>query len=151
MADNFVKALKIGDKSFGVLPPWEWFGLTQNYMLALLSRDEYTPVLKKQPASTDTIYTDPASGNPAGFHPGQCVIYPDSEVEDGYGLSIAKQVITDDQGVPTKVFWFHATDVEKKVNKLSETIIQLHDGVFGTGLWINEYLWQLDAVWDNGN
>lgn len=26
-----------------------------------------------------------------------------------------------------------------------------HDGVIGTGLWINEYPWQQDAVWDNGN
>lgn len=152
MADNnFLKTLKFGDKSYPILPPWEYFNMTQNYMATLLSRDEYTPVLKKQPASTDTTYTDPGSGNLAGFHAGQCVIYPDAEVEDGWGLSIAKQVTINDQGVPTKVFWYHATDVEKRVRNLEETYLQTHKGVFGTGVWINEYLWQADAVWDNGN
>ncbi len=153
MADtttNILQALKINNKCFNIQTCWEQLGLTKNYMLALLSRDEYTPVATRQPTATDTLYTDPASGNPAGFHPGQCVIYPDNEVPDGWGLSIAKHVVINNQGVPTKVFWYHATDVEKRLSKMEEIYLITHQGVFGTGLWINEYPWQLDAVWDNG-
>ena len=98
-----------------------------------------------------TLYTDPVSGNPAGFHPGQCVIYPDSDIPDGWGLSIAKNVTTTPQGVPIKISWYHATDVEKRLTRLEEKMTITHDGVIGTGLWINEYPWQQDAVWDNGN
>lgn len=48
MADNDVfKTLKIGGKSFGVKPCWEQLGITKDYMLALLNRDEYTPVATK--------------------------------------------------------------------------------------------------------
>ena len=153
MADtntNILKTLNLEGQSFYIQNCWEQFGLTKEYMLALLSRDEYTPVATRQPTETDTLYTDPASGNLAGFHSGQCVIYPDDEMSDGWGLSIAKFVVTNTQGVPTKVFWHHATDIEKRLSKLEETYLITHQGVFGTGLWINEYPWQLDAVWDNG-
>lgn len=119
-------------------------------MLALLSRDEYTPVATQQPTSTDTLYTDPVSGNPAGFHAGQCVIYPDAEIEDGWGLSIAKHVIFNEQGVPAKVLWYHATDVEKCIKNIEKKITIIHDGIFGTGLWFNEYPWQSEVVWNNG-
>ncbi len=152
MADttNTVKSLNINGKHFDMQSCWEQLGLTKLYMLALLSRDEYAPVATQQPSETSTLYTDPVSGNLAGFHPGQCVIYPDSEISDGWGLSIAKKVTLNDQGVPVKVDWFHATDMEKRINNLEEKIIIIHDGVIGTGLWINEYPWQQDAVWDNG-
>lgn len=152
MADtNILKTLNIGGKNYVIQPCWEQFGLKKDYMLALLSRDEYTPVATKQPKETDTLYTDPASGNPAGFHAGQCVIYPDNEIPDGWGLSIAKKVTVNANGVPTKVIWHHATDLEKRVAKLEESLLIIHYGVIGTGLWINEYPWQADAVWDNGN
>lgn len=153
MADtntNVLKTLILDGKSFCIQDCWKQLGLTKDYMLALLSRDEYTPVATRQPTETDALYTDPVSGNPAGFHSGQCVIYPDNEVPDGWGLSIAKYVVTNAQGIPTKVFWFHATDIEKRIGKLEENYLIIHQGVFGTGLWINEYPWQLDAVWDNG-
>lgn len=152
MADTtkILQALKIAGQKFNIQSCWEQFGLTKDYMLALLSRDEFTPVATRQPTETDTLYTDPASGNPAGFHAGQCVIYPDSQVPDGWGLSIAKKVVLNAQGVPTKIAWFHATDMEKRISSLEEKFIITHDGVIGTGLWINEYPWQQDAVWDNG-
>lgn len=151
MADIQVfKTLNIGGKKFSVEPCWEQLGLTQAYMLTLLSRDEYTPVATKQPTSTDVLYTDPGSGGLAGFHPGQCVIYPDAEMPDGWGLSIAKYVVNNAQGIPTRVVWFHATDMEKRIMKLEERITTIHQGCLGTGLWVNEYPWQADAVWDNG-
>ena len=153
MADtntNILQTLKIDGKHFSIAC-WEQLGLTKEYMIALLSRDEYTPVANQQPTDAHTLYTDPVSGNPAGFHPGQCVIYPDSDIPDGWGLSIAKNVTTTPQGVPIKISWYHATDVEKRLTRLEEKMTITHDGVIGTGLWINEYPWQQDAVWDNGN
>lgn len=133
-----------------IQPCWDQLGLTQGYMLALLSRDEYTPVATQKPAATDTLYTDPTSGNLAGFHAGQCVVYPDSEMPDGWGLSIAKHVTVNEEGVPTHIDWFHATDLEKNMAAMQQRFIEKYDGVIGTGVWINEYLWQLDAVWNNG-
>lgn len=151
MANNNVfNTLNIDGKSFGVKPCWEQLGITRDYMIALLNRDEYTPIATKQPSDTDTLYTDPASGNPAGFHSGQCVIYPDAGVPDGWGLSIAKHVLYDDQGIPTKVFWYHATDIEKRIVSLEENVTTTFYGCFGTGLWVNEFPWQDDAVWSNG-
>lgn len=151
MADaNTLQTLNINGKRFDIKPSWEQLGLTKEYMIALLSRDEYTPVVDRQPTSNDTLYTDPVSKNPAGFHQGQCVVYPDEEVEDGWGLSIAKYVTTTPEGIPTKVLWHHATDMEKRIRKIEEKIIIIHDGTFGTGLWVNTYPWQNDAVWDNG-
>ena len=91
--NNVLQTLKIDDNYFSIKTCWEQLGLTQQYMLTLLSRDEYTPVANTQPSSTDTLYTDPVSGNLAGFHAGQCVIYPDTDVQDGWGLSIAKHVL----------------------------------------------------------
>lgn len=151
MADsNIFQTINIGGKDFGIKPCWEQLGITKSYMLALLTRDEYTPIANIQPSSTDTLYTDPASGNLAGFHAGQCVIYPDTDVPDGWGLSIAKHVIYNDQGIPTKVLWHHATDVEKRIASLEEKVTKTFDGCFGTGLWVDDYPWQNDAVWNNG-
>ena len=152
MADTSKKfqTLKIAGQDFSIQSCWEQLGLTKTYMLALLSRDEYTPVATQQPTETDTLYTDPASGNLAGFQAGQCVIYPDNQVPDGWGLSIAKNVVLNAQGIPTKIAWFHATEMEKRLSNLEEKFIITHYGVIGTGLWINEYPWQQDAVWDNG-
>lgn len=151
MADtNILQTLNIGGNNYGFKTCWEQFGLTKEYMLALLGRDEYTPVATRQPSDTDTLYTDPASGNPAGFHAGQCVIYPDAGVPDGWGLSVAKYVLYDGQGVPTKIFWYHATDIEKRLSFLEEKVTRIYQGCIGTGLWVNEFPWQSDAVWDNG-
>lgn len=155
MADNnILRTFKIDGKTFNVNPCWNELGLTKNYMLALLSRDEYTPVAKAQPESTDTLYTDPDSGNPAGFHAGQCVVYPDSEAEGGLGLSIAKSVTLDSQGIPTSVQWYHATDVEKRLaeaeRKLAVIIDYFSNGVFGNGEWINQFPWQGSVAWNNG-
>ena len=151
MADiKTIKTIEVNGVKFQVKPCWEQLGLTQEYMIALLSRDEYTPVATKQPTSTDVMYTDPVSGNPAGFHSGQCVIYPDSSASDGWGLSIAKYVVYGSDGIPTSVAWYHATDVEKRVAALEENITIIHKGCLGTGVWINDYPWQADAVWDNG-
>lgn len=147
---NVLQILKIGDDDFYVKTCWEQLNLTQQYMLTLLSRDEYTPIADMQPTSTDTLYTDPASGNLAGFHAGQCVVYPDADVQDGWGLSIAKHVLYDDQGIPTKIFWYHATDIEKRIASLEENVTKTFYGCLGTGLWVNEFLWQNDAVWSNG-
>lgn len=116
-----INKINIGGKVFDI-SAWGQFGMTPEYFLALLSRDEFTPVAEKKPTEKDTLYTDPDSGNPAGFHSGQCVIYPDKDVEDGWGLSIAKKVETDAQGIPTKVYWFHATDLEKDVKYLKSQI-----------------------------
>lgn len=148
---NILQTININGEHFAIKPCWEQLGLTKEYMLALLSRDEYTPVATRQPTNTDTLYTDPVSGNPAGFHQGQCVVYPDKGVQDGWGLSIAKYVKTDTKGVPTNILWYHATDVEKRIRNLEERIIIIHEGTFGTGLWVNEYPWQDEAVWSNGN
>lgn len=153
MADTnpkILQTLNLNGQRFSIPACWEELGLTKDYMLALLSRDEYTPVATHQPTETDTLYTDPISGNPAGFHSGQCVIYPDNQILDGWGLSIAKSVTLNSTGVPTKVTWFHATDLEKRISKVEEQMTIIHCGVIGTGLWINEYPWQQDAVWDNG-
>lgn len=119
MADtNILQTLNIGGNDYKIKPCWEQLGLTKEYMLSLLSRDEYTPVATNQPTNTDTLYIDPVSGNPAGFHAGQCVVYPDPEVSDGWGLSIAKKVTVNSDGIPTEVLWYHATDVEKRIKNL---------------------------------
>lgn len=144
-----IQQLKFGADTFAA-SCWEQLGLTQAYMLALLGRDEYTPVAAKQPSGTDTLYTDPVSGNLAGIHAGQCVIYPDSEMEDGWGLSIAKYVESGSDGVPTTVCWFHATELQKKIASLTTKIEMYQDGSFGTGLWVNEYPYQNEACWENG-
>lgn len=148
--NNVLQTLKIDDNYFSIKTCWEQLGLTQQYMLTLLSRDEYTPVANTQPSSTDTLYTDPVSGNLAGFHAGQCVIYPDTDVQDGWGLSIAKHVLYNEQGIPIKVLWYHATDIEKRITSLEENVIKNFYGCLGTGLWINDFPWQNDAVWGNG-
>lgn len=101
-----LEKLKIENNDFD-LTPWGLAGMSREYFLTLLSRDEYCPVADKQPTEKDVFYTDPASGNLAGFHSGQCVIYPDASCLDGWGLSIAKKVETDTQGVPTMIFWEH--------------------------------------------
>lgn len=147
---KILQTLKIADQYFNIQSCWEQFGLTKDYMIALLSRDEYTPVATRQPTDTDTLYTDPASGNLAGFHPGQCVIYPDSQIPDGWGLSIAKNVIVDSQGVPIQVAWFHATELEKQICRVEEKFTMAYYGAFGSGIWINDYPWHPEAVWDNG-
>ncbi len=151
MADtNVLQTINIGDNRFSVKTCWEQLELTKHYLLALLSRDEYTPIANMQPSSTDTLYTDPVSGNPAGFHAGQCVVYPDVDVKDGWGLSIAKYVFYDDQGIPTKILWYHATDIEKRIASLEENVAKIFYGCLGMGLWVNEFPWQNDAVWSNG-
>lgn len=124
---NNIQKLTIGGKEFD-LSAWGQLGLSKLYFLALLSRDEYTPVAEKKPTETDTLYTDPDSGNQAGFHSGQCVIYPDKDVADGWGLSIAKKVEINAQGVPTRVYWLHVTDIEKNVNYVKSQIGLWNDG-----------------------
>lgn len=146
-----LQLLKINGQEYQPIQCWAELGLTQAYMLALLSRDEYTPVATQQPTSEDCYYVDPASGSYSAIHAGQCVVYPDSDVTDGYGLSIAKYVQYDSNGAPQKVYWYHATDVEKQVQSLALQMVIIHQGCFGTGLWVNEYPWQEDAVWDNGD
>lgn len=101
-----LEKLRIENNDFD-LTIWGYLGMSKEYFLTLLSRDEYCPVADKQPTEKDVYYTDPASGNPARFHAGQCVIYPDKNIADGWGLSIAKKVETDSEGVPTKIFWEH--------------------------------------------
>ena len=149
-AINTINALKIGSSEFQVKPCWEQLGLTQDYMVALLSRDEYTPVATKQPTSTDTMYTDPVSGNLAGIHAGQCVIYPDADAPEGWGLSIAKKVVTGNDGVPTAVAWFHATEMQKRMGVLEQVTQSIYEGCFGAGTWENVYPWQSYASWNNG-
>lgn len=144
-----IQALNINGSRFNVKPCWEQLGLSSGYMLALLSRDEFCPVATGQPSATDTIYTDPVSGNLAGFHPGQCVIYPDNDIPDGWGLSIAKQVIVNDDGIPTQVCWFHATDIEKRLTQLEQ--MAATKGCIDSGLWDNECPWQSEMVWENGS
>lgn len=129
MADiNALQKIVINEKEFNIIPCWEAFGISKEYMLALLCRDEYTPVLERQPTETDTLYIDPASGNPAGFHSGQCVIYPDNTVVDKWGLSIAKMVELDDKNIPTKVYWLHITDIEKNVMAIKSNIGYWNNG-----------------------
>lgn len=113
MGNNNIEKLNVSGKDFDITP-WGALGLSKQYLLALLSRDEYCPVADKQPTETDVLYTDPASGNPAGFHAGQCVVYPDKDVPDGWGLSIAKKVETDAQGMPIKVIWQHLNEATSK-------------------------------------
>lgn len=134
MADtNILQSINIGGKRFSVPACWEELGLTKAYMLALLSRDEYTPTLKFKPDETTTIYTDPDSGNPAGFHEGQCVVYPDVEAPDCIGMSVAKQVTVNEQGVPTNIVWLHLGDIDKHskwINDIADRrFTELSEGV----------------------
>lgn len=121
-----IEKLNIGEQEYD-LTPWGLLGISKFYFLSLLSRDEYCPVVDQKPSEQDVTYIDPASGNQAGFHAGQCVCYPDKDVSDGYGLSIAKKVDFDTQGIPTKVYWLHVTDIEKRLNDIEINI----------GLWNN--------------
>lgn len=149
MADiGIFQTLSINGVRYKIKPCWESILLTKEYMLALLSRDEYTPILKNKPTETDTIYIDPASGNQAGFHPGQCVSYVDAGTGDGFGLSIVKNVVTDSHGTPVKMSIHNATDIEKRVIALETTV---NNGCFGNGVWYNTLKWMNDTVWDNGN
>lgn len=133
-----LEKLNIGGEEFD-MSPWGLLGLTKPYFATLLSRDEYCPVADKQPTEKDVIYTDPASGNPAGFHAGQCVTYPDKDVPDGWGLSIAKKVDTDAQGIPTKVYWLHITDILKALDTDSGLQAPPSDGntyAYCDGNWV---------------
>lgn len=111
--NNTFKSVNINGKSFDLQTSWEQLGISKQYMLTLLSRDEYTPILDSKPTNTTVTYTDPASGNLAGFHEGQCAVYPYSGSSDGWGLSIAKKVTVGSNGVPTNVIWEHVTDSKK--------------------------------------
>lgn len=149
MADtNIFQTININGNSCKIKPCWESLSLTKEYMLALLSRDEYAPSLTKKPADTETIYTDPASGNQAGFHSGQCMCYPDGGTSDGFGISIVKNVVVDSQGIPTKMSMFDAADVEKRISALETKV---RNGCFGNGVWYNTLRWMDNAVWNNGN
>lgn len=103
--ENYFQNLNIAGQNFKVSPVWEQLGLTKSYLLALLSRDFYTPRATQAPSSTDVYYTDPADGNAAPFREGQCCVYPDSESSDGWGFSIAKHIETDAEGLPTSIVW----------------------------------------------
>lgn len=103
--ENYFTNLNIAGQNFKVSPVWKQLGLTESYFLALLARDFYTPRVNKAPSSTDVYYTDPADGQTAPFREGQCCIYPDSESSDGWGISVAKNVETDAEGLPTKILW----------------------------------------------
>lgn len=127
MADNVLNSLKIGANNFRVKSCWEQLGLTQNYMLALLSRDEYTPHLDDKPTSSTLTYIDPQSGGLAVFHEGQCVIYPISGSNDEWGLSIAKMVVCGAQGDPLQVIWHHCTSVEETTD---DEIADVSDLIF---------------------
>lgn len=127
MADrNSIALIRLGEQVFD-LSPWGIIGTDREYYLTLLSRDDYAPVLAKKPTENDLTYTDPASDGLAVFHAGQCAVYPDDEVSDGLGLSIAKKIETDTQGKPIKVYWVHVTDMEKRIKRLED----------GVGLWHN--------------
>ena len=129
MADkNSITILNVGGKEYD-LTPWGLIGTEREYYLTLLSRDEYTPVVDRQPTETDVTYIDPASEGLAVFHAGQCVAYPDKDMPDGWGLSIAKKVDVDNQNLPAKVYWLHLTDLEKRLAKLEDGIGKWHNGV----------------------
>lgn len=148
MADKNFQTIKLNGNSCKIQSCWESLSLTKEYMLALLSRDEYAPALTKKPSNTETIYIDPISKNEAGVHSGQCVCYPDEEVKDKNGISIVKNVVVDSQGTPIQMSLFDATNMENRVSRLEEKV---RNGCYGNGIWYNTLKWLEEAVWDNGN
>lgn len=107
-----VESLNINNTEYG-LSVWDQLGISKLYFLSLLGRDEYTPTLEKQPDESTVLYIDPASGNPANFHVGQCAVYPSAASADGIGISIVKKVVEGDTGLSTKVYWLHLTEIMK--------------------------------------
>lgn len=149
MADtNTFHTINVNGNSYNIKSCWESLSLTKEYMLALLSRDEYTPILTRKPTNTETIYDDPVSGNKAGVHSGQCVCFSDNESKDEYGISIVKNVTVNSQGIPVQMSLFDATDIEKRVSALE---LKVHNGCFGNGVWYDTLKWLEDVVWDNGD
>ena len=114
-----ITAIIINGIRFDIKPCWSQLGLSEGQLLAILSRDEYTPRLDSRPDSSTATYVDPLKEEPVAFHAGQCAIYPDSTAEGSVGLSLVKEVVTNDDGT-VGVAWVHLTGVETALGVESE-------------------------------
>lgn len=132
MAVQKVSTLAIGSVQFRAPYCWEDLDITEDYMKVLLSRDEYAPVLSAKPANTTVTYTDPATGIAAYFHEGQCAIYADSNLPDGYGLCIAKKITYNASNVPTSVIWLDTSISKANVEGLLTGTISTHTHTFAS-------------------
>lgn len=129
---NIVKTLAIGNVQFRAPYCWEELGVTEDYLKVLLSRDEFAPILSAKPTSTTISYTDPATGVATAFHEGQCAIYPDSNLPDGYGLCIAKKITYNASNVPTGVIWLDTSISKANVEGLLTGTISTHTHTFAS-------------------
>lgn len=120
MADpKSLQALNIDGLKLEVQKCWEQLGISKLYMLSLLGRDEFTPVLAKEPVSNTFYYTDPASGNNALFHAGQFVVWPDKDSPfDGCGFGIVIKVDMRSDNSPSCVWWLY---LEKKLREAAQS------------------------------
>ncbi len=98
---------------------WEQLGISRLYMMALLSRDEYAPILDARPDDSTLYYTDPASGNQALFHRGQFVLWPEDLSETGRGFGMVVDVTNDKDGNPDFVLWLY---LEELLRESSEAV-----------------------------
>lgn len=129
---NIVKTLAIGNVQFRAPYCWEELGVTEDYLKVLLSRDEFAPILSAKPTSTTTSYTDPATGIATAFHEGQCAIYPDSNLPDGYGLCIAKKITYNASHVPSSIIWLDTSISKANVEGLLTGTISTHTHTFAS-------------------
>lgn len=140
MADpKSLQALNIDGLKLEVQKCWDQLGISKNYMLALLGRDEYTPVLDARPTSNTFYYTDPASGNAAVFHPGQFVLWPEDKSDfDSRGFGIVVDVSKDADGIPCNVVWYYAEEAYRELKRHEEGLMNLVSNMDATNASVSK-------------
>lgn len=137
MADTkTVQALNIDGMKLEFQKCWDQLGISQYYMMSLLSRDEYTPQLTAEPTSATVYYTDPASGSNTAFHPGQFVVWPESASSfQGCGFGVVLDVTADaGTGQPKQVTWLYLEKELRESGRLSAELSQRLDNITRDGV-----------------
>ena len=106
-------------------------------------------ILNEKPSSTDYYYTEEDNEETLIFGRGQCVVYPDDEMPDGWGFAIVKNIDIQTNIEDSKVDWYYATEIEKRLSKLELMFSDHAYGVIGTGKWKNDFYWHQYAKWVN--
>ncbi len=140
MADTkTLQKLCVGGMKLEFQKCWEQLGISKLYMMALLSRDEYTPILDARPTSDTLYYTDPASGNAAVFHPGQFVLWPEDKSEfDSRGFGIVVDVTNDKDGNPCNVLWYYVEEAWRELKRHEEGLMNLVSNMDATNASVSK-------------
>ena len=106
-------------------------------------------ILNQKPSPNDYSYYEEDTEDSLIFGRGQFVAYPDNEMTDGWGFAIVKNIDVQSNIEETKVDWYYATEIEKRLIKLELMFTDHVYGVIGTGKWKNDFYWRPCAKWVN--